>query len=69
MNKHFAILLMYDELLSGKELVPQDCCVRCHFSMATFYRHISFLRKYFKTEHGVELLFDKTDRNYRLAKK
>lgn len=69
MNKHFSLLLMYDTLLNGKKLVSQDCCARYHFSVATFHRNIAFLREYFKIEHGQELLFDKTEKNYRLAEK
>ena len=69
MNKHLSTLLMYDDLLNGKKLVAQDCCVRYHFSVATFHRHIAFLREYFKCEHGQELQYDKIDKNYRLAEK
>lgn len=69
MNKHFILLQMYDTLLNGGALEINSCCEQYGYSVATFYRHISFLRRYFKNEYNRELLYDGSGRRYILAEK
>ena len=69
MNKHFILLHMYDTLLKGESLELNSCCERYGYSVATFYRHVSFLRRYLKTEYNRELLYDGSIRKYILAEK
>lgn len=68
MDKHFILLQMYDTLLNGGTLELNSCCKRYGYSVATFYRHIAFLRRYFKEECKREVLFDSSEREYVLAK-
>lgn len=69
MNKHFILLQMYDTLLKGGSLEMNSCCEQYGYSVATFYRHISFLRRYFKNEYNRELLYDGSGGKYILAEK
>lgn len=69
MNKHFILLQMYDTLLNGETLELNSCCERYGYSVATFYRYIAFLRRYFKEEYKRDVLFDSSGREYVLSEK
>ncbi len=69
MDQHFILLQMYDTLLKDGSLEMNSCCERYIYSVATFYRHISFLRRYFENEYNRELFYDGSSRKYILAEK
>lgn len=69
MSKYFILLQMYEILIKNGKLEVSACCERYKFSIATFYRYIAFLRKYFKEEYNKELLFNSSSREYFLAEK
>ncbi len=66
MNKSYVILQMYDSLRSGQGIAIKDCCNVYRISVATFRRHIAFLRDYVMEASGREIIYDASLSRYRL---
>ena len=65
-NKSYILLLLYDELRAGKGIRIAECCGRFGFSVATFRRHVAFLRAYFMEQFGQNVVYDSSEKRYRL---
>ena len=67
MEKTYVILKMYDSLMAGEEIKLVDTMANYGISIATFRRYVSFLRYYFLSVYGRELVYDAGENIYKLA--
>lgn len=65
-NKSYIVLLMYDAIRMGVGVKIDECCGRYDISVATFRRHVAFLRAYFMEQFGQNVVYDSSEKRYRL---
>ena len=65
-NKSYIVLLMYDAIRMGTGVKIDECCGRYDISVATFRLHVAFLRAYFMEQFGQNVVYDSSEKRYRL---
>lgn len=67
MNKSMIILDMYDDLVEGRLVSAEDCCVKYDISISSFYRYLTTVREYIRVRRNHTLKYDKKTKAYRYA--
>ena len=65
-NKSYIVLLMYDGIRVGGGVKSGGCRGMYDISVATFRRHVAFLRAYFMEQFGQNVVYDSSEKRYRL---
>ena len=69
MNKSFAVLCLYDRLLSGKPVRINESVQELGISVPTFRRYLSLLRDFCWDKDKSEIRYNSIKQEYTLIKK